>query len=541
MKYTLSTKIKRIIICCTAFILCTLVVLPANAADRHYYIRPFRNGDTVYYDNSLTHWGNVRIYLFNSSDQSHPFEWNSRPEMKSVGNDIWKFSIPSDIPEGYTTDIEGRGYDYVIFTDGYDEQGQQTINLGFVGSGYAYKVDTCNDKICSGFWYLYDTSAVVLKYIRRVKEGDVIYFDNSEMNWDPDSIRIYLFDRTDGHDTPRIPWDERPSMTPIGNNMYKYPVTNTPSLEDHPANHIVFTGTSNGGDVQTIDLGFIDTGYAYLPDSWQEVSWQDYRALGYWYVYDTEYVSQTINEASAYMRKLECLDPSDYVSVANAIQAVDRVLNYGKIPVETDDTRVPGAYWSQIDTERQNLITRLNAIKQIYGEEPTICTFTPSIVKTIVDPQEVYRFGDTVYFKIDVYNSSNSLYINATVKDYLSGVTFDPSDNYEILLNQTVRTRRIAPLETLSIYAHYNVTQDVTQQLINSAEITTATASDTSYYLNPTTTYVAEVPFDTESWGDVPVPTGVDTNKSTFVILCASGFILLCTNVYASHRRKMGK
>jgi len=313
-------------------------------------------------------------------------------------------------------------------------------------------------------------------------------------------------------------------------------VTNTPSLEDHPANHIVFTGTSNDGNVQTIDLGFIDTGYAYLPDSWQ-----DGKAIGYWYVYDTDYVSQTINEATTYMSKLQCLDPSDYVAVANAIQAVDRVLNYGKIPVETDAVGAPGAYWSQIDIERQNLITRLNAIKQIYGDEPIICTFTPSITKTIVDPQEVYRFGDTVYFRIDVYNSSNSLYINATVKDYLSGATFDPSDNYEILLNQTVRTRRIAPLETLSIYAHYNVTQDVTQQLVNSAEITAATASDSSYYLNPTTTYLAEVPFDTESWGDVPVPTGVDTNKSTFVILCASGFILLCTNVYASHRRKMGK
>lgn len=535
MKYTLSTKIKSIIVCFTAFILCTLAVLPASAVDRHYYIRPFRDGDTVYYDNSSTHWGNVRIYLFNSSDQSHPFEWNSRPGMTYVDNDIWKFNIPSDIPEGYTTDIEGHGYDFLIFTDGYDTGGEQTIDLGFVGSGYAYKADSWQDGKRSGYWYLYDTSAVVLKYIRQVREGDVIYFDNSEMNWDPGSIRIYLFDRTDGHDTPRIPWDDRPYMTSIGDNMYEYPVTNNPSLENYPANHIVFTGTSNGGNVQTIDLGFIDTGYAYLPDSWQ-----DGKAIGYWYVYDTEYVSQTINEASTYMRKLQCLDPSDYVSVSNAIEAVNRVLGYGKIPVETDAVGAPGAYWSQIDIERQNLITRLNAIKQIYGEEPTICTFTPSIVKSIVNSQEVYRFGDTVYFKIDVYNSSNSLYINATVKDYLSGVTFDSSDDYEILLDQTVRTRRIAPLETLSIYAHYNVTQDVTQQLINSAEITTATASDTSYYLNPTTTYVAEVPFDTESWGDVPVPTGIDTNESTFAILCISGLALLCANTFVNHRRKNG-
>ena len=152
-----------------------------------------------------------------------------------------------------------------------------------------------------------------------------------------------------------------------------------------------------------------------------------------------------------------------------------------------------------------------------------------------------YYFRWRFIFRLFLYNSSNSLYIDATVKDYLSGVTFDPSDNYEILLNQTVRTRRIAPLETLSIYAHYNVTQDVTQQLINSAEITTATASDTSYYLNPTTTYVAEVPFGTESWGDVPVPTGIDTNESTFAILCIGGFTLLCANIYTSHRRKMGK
>lgn len=360
MKHTFSTKFKRIIICCATFV-CAFAALPASAVERHYYIRPFRNGDTVYYDNSLTHWGTVRIYLFNSTDQSHPFEWNERPSMTYVDNEIWKF----DITDEY--DIEGKGYDFLIFSDEYNDGGQKTIDLGFVGSGYAYKVDTWDGNICSGYWYLYDTSAVILKYVRQVREGDVIYFDNSEMHWDTDSIRIYLFNRVDGHDTPRTPWDDRPSMEHVDGDIYKYVVTDNPSLEDYPANHIIFTGTSNGGNAQTIDLGFIDTGYAYLPDSWQ-----DSKSLGYWYVYDKTSLIDATNKAKAYMADLDCLPESDLSSLKYAIADAELAID-SEIPVETELFGNTEEYWNQADTEEKHLLNELQAMIDAYGDSPTIC------------------------------------------------------------------------------------------------------------------------------------------------------------------------
>lgn len=531
MKHTniSRNKLKKFAVGIIAFV-SLLSPLSASAASQHYYIRPFRNGDTVYYDNSVTQWGNVRIYLFNSSDQSHPFEWNTRPGMKRVGDsNIWQFNIPSDIPEGYTTDIEGQGYNFVIFTDGYDTGGEQTIDLGFVGNGYAYKADSWQDGKRSGYWYLYDRTAVEMHTIRQINSGNTIYFDNSGTNWS--DVYVYLFSTIGG--TEFYPWgDSHLKMTPVsdGSNIYKFYLDPSYNIEQYKDNFVVF---NDGGNAKTIDLGYINTGYAYKVESWE-----DGKAVGYWYVYDKSNLEYITTNAEAYFAKLQCLPASDTNPLKWAIEYA-RLAIRSEIPVETEVIGNTEEYWDQAHTEEVHIYDALQTAKATYGDEPTICTFTPTIAKTIVNPQTVYRLGDTVEFRIDVSNPADFA-IGATIDEALSGAEFIPGSGYSVVSSSRVDIPEIAPGGTVSVYARFVLTEDVTRQYTNTASISSATTSASGYYLNPTVTYIASANFDTQSWSDVPVPTGIADNKGAFAVLLAGGIVIIVANVIINIRRKSG-
>ena len=136
------------------------------------------------------------------------------------------------------------------------------------------------------------------KNIRQLKTGDIIYFDNSGTNWN--EVRVYLFSKSGGSE--RFNWDSRPTMTQIGETgVYKYEITNDLNIENYKDDHIIF---SDNARHQTIDLGFIETGYAYLVDS-EEGG----KAKGYWYVYDkSELVDFILLQQDAF-DSIDCQTP----------------------------------------------------------------------------------------------------------------------------------------------------------------------------------------------------------------------------------------
>lgn len=495
----------------------------ASAIIKHYYIRPLRNGDTVYFDNSVAGWDSVRIYIFNSTDQSHPFEWNVRPDMTLVGNNLWQYTITPD------SNIEGHGYDFIIFTNSTDDPSwkQQTIDLGFVGSGYAYKVDSWQDGNRSGYWYLYDTSVIFPEYVTTIKTGDTIYFDNSGTNWS--EVKVYMFGPNNPDGATPFPWNGTP-MDYVSGSIYKFYVDETIGIENYHDTHVVFSNAD--GTSQTIDLGFIKSGYAYKVESWE-----NNKGIGYWYVYNKTPLIEAINEVSTYLNKLACLEPSEYAAATQAIADGNRALN-SEIPLETDAPSDPGAYWNQVDVEIANLQTKLVALKQEYGDNPTVCTFSPVLVKTITNPQTYFRFGDNVDFRIDITNNADFA-ITTTITERLAGARFSASTtgDYIVTSDQVAETRAIAPGETLSLYATYPVTTDITSRYTNIAEITSATAATAGYYLSDGD-HTAGAAFDTQSWEDVPVPTGIDNNKNAFVIIFVSGFALLSSNMILRYKRR---
>ncbi len=129
------------------------------------YVTTIKQGDVVYYDNSITKWDNVKIYLFERKEgisDTNAFTWNDdKGQMKKIGDtDIWEYTLP--------TDITSDKYNHVIFLNGTEGPQNQTIDLGYLGKGYAYiskEIYNKNDDYSKngkqiGYWYLYDKTGL---------------------------------------------------------------------------------------------------------------------------------------------------------------------------------------------------------------------------------------------------------------------------------------------------------------------------------------------------------------------------------------------
>ena len=155
------------------------------------------------------------------------------------------------------------------------------------------------------------------KNIRQLKTGDIIYFDNSGTNWD--EVRVYLFSQSGGSE--RFDWNSRPTMTQIGEtDVYKYEITNDLDIENYKDDYIIF---SDNAGWQTIDLGFIETGYAYLADK------------DYWYVYDKSELVDLIRSAKEYEAYSDYLSSESYDKLVAQIRNAEGVVN-SEIRVKTD-------------------------------------------------------------------------------------------------------------------------------------------------------------------------------------------------------------
>ncbi len=182
---------------------------------------------------------------------------------------------------------------------------------------------------------------ITYKDIRELKTGDTIYFDNSGTNWN--EVKIFLFSKCGGQD--RFSWDNRPTMTQIGEtNVYKYEITSELGIEGYHDDHIIF---SNDSGKQTIDLGFIETGYAYLADS-EEGG----KAKGYWYVYDKTELVNLIRSAKEYEAYSDYLTTASYNELVTQIRNAEGVVN-GEIRVKTNPNG--NGYYTEFDVSMDGL------------------------------------------------------------------------------------------------------------------------------------------------------------------------------------------
>ncbi len=163
--------------------------------------------------------------------------------------------------------------------------------------------------------------------------------------------------------------------------------------------------------------------------------------------------------------------------------------------------------------------------------------FAPTLAKQVINPQTIYRFGDTVQFQITVTNTASFPITNVEVKENLLGATFVISPNYTVSNTGDIATIATIPANSsITLTAEYPITDDVTQTgRTNTVEITAASANN-YYFLDPNQSYTASTTFNTQSWQDVPVLTGINISQATtllYAFLLAIGAIGLAGAVVA--------
>ena len=131
------------------------------------------------------------------------------------------------------------------------------------------------------------------KDVRSVKTGDVIYFDNKNVNWD--NVKIYFFSSIGG--TEMVSWNNSITMTKVSEDstIYSYTVPESLNAEAHNCDCIIFHNGIGGDSNQSIDLGFFETGYAFMADNNSTG-----KKIGYWYVYDKSELQELYNSVKDY-------------------------------------------------------------------------------------------------------------------------------------------------------------------------------------------------------------------------------------------------
>lgn len=101
------------------------------------------------------------------------------------------------------------------------------------------------------------------KPVKAMKPGDVIYFDNSTYNWA--NVYIYIWDDTISPIHEYKSWSKADEMTKIGDtNIYQFTVPDNDEFKNYSFKNLIFKNGNSGNLNQTLDIGFVETGFAYI-------------------------------------------------------------------------------------------------------------------------------------------------------------------------------------------------------------------------------------------------------------------------------------
>ncbi len=135
--------------------------------------------------------------------------------------------------------------------------------------------------------------------VTTIKQGDVIYYDNSYTKWD--NVKIYIFNKSGDH---VFNWkDDKGQMQKIGNtDIWKFTVTSDIDVTSKNYDEVIFLKADQSrNEDQTIDLGYISSYFAYVSEGVNTE--REYKQMGYWYLYDKTELKELLEECKKYEEK----------------------------------------------------------------------------------------------------------------------------------------------------------------------------------------------------------------------------------------------
>ena len=177
----------------------------------------------------------------------------------------------------------------------------------------------------------------------------------------------------------------------------------------------------------------------------------------------------------------------------------------------------------------------------IHGEwADSLSKFIPTITKSLVDAQSEYMYGETVKFKITVTNPESFAISDVYLQEQLAGAVFitSPTNSYTVKTSTVAVIPTIAAGASVDVFAEYKVTENTTQTLTNTVELTGALAEN--HILDTDREYIATVDFNTVP---EPVPfTGIVFNALPYIGLIAAAAGIVIIGILASRKLDiMGK
>ncbi len=169
----------------------------------------------------------------------------------------------------------------------------------------------------------------------RLKEGDVIYFDNSGTNWN--SVKIYIFEN---NGNGLYDWNDSKSMTKInGTNIYKFVITSDLNINSKTCNMVIFrNGDGNGENNQTVDLAYMGSIYAFKVTGYD--SNNNNKRSGYWYAYDKSELTSLVDKCDNYEEKYYTVD--SWSSFSSALKEAKSILQNPDVRLESADSGQSG-------------------------------------------------------------------------------------------------------------------------------------------------------------------------------------------------------
>ena len=229
------------------------------------------------------------------------------------------------------------------------------------------------------------------KDVRVVKTGDVIYFDTKNLNWD--TVKIYFYSTWGKSEI--VKWDDSVQMTKVSDVsiVFSYTIPVSPNAGSHNCNMLVFQNGNGGDSNQTIDLGFIETVYAYIIENYNTSD----KKKGYWYVYGKTELAELYNSVKDYEELYYTQDTWNAFKerLDAAKNSLDNEVRVGK--------NVGGSYEcdyetviSDLKTARNNLVVNKEILKNKIGEVNALDFdgYTKDTVDAIKVAEEKYNSSD---------------------------------------------------------------------------------------------------------------------------------------------------
>lgn len=265
------------------------------------------------------------------------------------------------------------------------------------------------------------------KDVRVVKTGDVIYFDTKNLNWD--TVKIYFYSTWGKSEI--VKWDDSVQMTKVSDVsiVFSYTIPESPNAGSHNCNMLVFQNENGGDSNQTIDLGFIETVYAYIIENYNTSD----KKKGYWYVYDKTELAELYNSVKDYEELYYTQDTWNAFKerLDAAKNSLDNEVRVGE--------NVGGGYEcdyetviSDLKTARNNLVVNKEILKNKIGEVNALDFdgYTKDTVDAIKVAEEKYNSSDITVsdVKAQVKNlddAINRLVEKTTIDTNVNNVTSD--------------------------------------------------------------------------------------------------------------------